>query len=129
LPTAATRGRHVEHERLVPAGGRRDRDRVGAEQQLGAAERRHVVGAADRSGKPDHAALGLRPDVERRRAGVVAVADADPADPRLRGLLHRKLARAPHREVAEPVVAIDQRGRRGLPHDRNPGRRVDAAAA
>jgi hypothetical protein len=42
LPNAATVGASPSRQR-VPAGGDRDRDRVGAEERLGAASRRQVV--------------------------------------------------------------------------------------
>ena len=46
-----------------------------------------MVGAADGAIKADHVALHRHIDVERRRAGMVAVAHADPSDAMRQGLV------------------------------------------
>ena len=50
-------------------------------------------------------------DVERRRAGVIAHARADPADAGGLGLLDREVRGAAHHQVAHGIVAVDQRRR------------------
>ena len=68
-----------------------------------------VVRAADRCREPRHAGVHHGLKVERERAGVVVCAQADPADPGVLRLGDRGAGGQMHREVAEAVVAVDQR--------------------
>ena len=63
----------------LPAG-MRERDRVGAEQRLGAAPRRHVVDRRHRGIDADHAVGDRHLRIDAGGAGVIGVARADPAD-------------------------------------------------
>ena len=61
-------------------GRDRERDRVGAEQRLGAAPHRHVVGARDHRIDADHAVRERHRRIDAGGAGVVRAPRADPAD-------------------------------------------------
>ena len=74
------RGRDVEHQRRLLAGRDRDRQRIGAEQRLGAAGERHVVGVGDRRIDADHVGLERQRGVDAGGAGMVRHAHADPGD-------------------------------------------------
>ena len=117
LAEGGDRRRHVEHDRRLFFGRDGDRDRIGAEQVLGRAPGRQVVVAADREIEPDHVVGERHHGVERRRAGVVAHARADPGDARALGLLDRGHGGEAHDQMADAVVAVDERGGRPLPHD------------
>ena len=119
-PDRAVRGERrgdVEDDgRLVP-GRDRHRDRVGAEQGLGAAPRRHVVDARRRAVNPDHAVRERDGRVDRAGAGVIGAARADPAHAGGARKLDGEIGGGGHHHMAHAVVAIDQRGRgRTLDH-------------
>jgi len=86
--------------------------RIGAEQRLGAAPHRHVVGAGYDRVDADHAVRKRQRRVDAGCAGVVRAPRAHPGDADLACDLDRGLGRARHHQVAHAVVAVDQRGRR-----------------
>ena len=123
------RRRHVEHDSGLIVGRHRDRHRVGAEETLAAAPGRQVIVAADGEVKPDHVVMQRHGDVERRRAGMIAHARADPADAGGLGLLDRQMRGAAHDQVAHGIVAVDERGRGPVADHADVGLGVDAAGA
>ena len=121
-------GGEIHHHRGAVPGRDRDRQRVGAEQQVGAAPGRHLVAAADRAVDADHAVRERHRGIDRSRAGVVAVARAGPADAGLRRLPDRRPGRPFDREVTHPVVAVHECDRSRFPQDRDLRGPVDAPA-
>ena len=123
------RRRHVEHDRRLAAGWDRDRERIGAEQRLGAAPWRHVVGAGDHRIDADHAVRERQGRIDSGGAGVVRAPRPDPGDAGRARQLDRGLGGARHHQVAHAVVAVDQRGRRRRFGHPDVGRAIDAAGA
>jgi hypothetical protein len=107
-------GRHVEHHGSV-AGQHGDAERIGAEQQFGAAPYRHVVGIGDRGIETDHAVRDRHRRIKPRSAGVVRSAHADPGDAGIPRERDRGIGGAAHHQMAHGVVAVDQRRRRRGP--------------
>ena len=70
-----------------------------------------MVVAADGEIEPDHVVVQRQGDIERRRAGVIAHARADPADAGRLGLFDGEMRGAAHHQVAHGIVAVDQRRR------------------
>ena len=68
-------------------------------------------------------------DIERRRAGVIAHARANPADAGRLGLVDGELRGAAHHQMAHGVVAVDQRRRGPVADDADVRLGIDAAGA
>ena len=75
----------------------------------------------------DHVVSERHRGIERGGAGMIAHARADPGDALRLGLLDRRLRRKLHHQMADAVVAIDQRGGRPILHDADVGARIVAA--
>ena len=106
------RGGDVEHHRRLLAGRNCNRDRIGAEQRLGAARKRHVVGVGDRRVDADHVGLQRHRGIDAGRAGMVRHHAADPGDAVLARELDGGLRGARDDQMAHAVVAVDHGGRR-----------------
>ena len=106
------RGRDVEHQRRLLAGRNRDRQRIGAEQRLGAAGERHVVGIGHRRIDADHVGLERQRGIDAGGPRVARHEAADPGDAALARQLDGGFGGARHHQMAHAVVAVDQRGRR-----------------
>src|SRR5262249_59500775 len=74
------RGGDIQYHRRLLAAWDRHRDRIGAEQGLAAAPRRHVVYARGRAVDSDHAVLERDGGIDRAGAGMIGAARTDPAD-------------------------------------------------
>ena len=106
------RGRDVEHHgRLLRRRGR-DRQRVGAEQRLGAAGKRHVVGIRRRRIDADHVGLERRRGVNAGSTGMTRHAAADPGDAVFARELDCRFRGARDDQMAHAIIAIDQCGGR-----------------
>ena len=127
LAEGGDRRRHVQHDGRLLTGGNRDGERIGAEQVLDRAPGRQMVVAADREIEPDHVVGERHHRVGSGRARMVAHARADPGDAVVLRLLDRGHGGETHHQMADAVVAIDQRGRRPLPHDADIRTRIDPA--
>ena len=100
-----------KNDRCLVPGRDRHCDRVGAEQRLGAAPRRHVVHARPRAVDADHAVRERDRRVDRAGAGVIGTARTDPADAGRTRELDGEIGGSGHHHVAHAMVAVDQRGR------------------
>ena len=105
-------------------GRDRDRQRIGAEQRLGAAGERHVVGVGDRRIDADHVGLERQRRIDAGRTGMARHAAADPGHAAFARELDRGFRRARDDEMAHAVVAVDQRGRRRAARDLDVGARI-----
>jgi hypothetical protein len=121
------RGGDVEHQRRLLARGNRDRQRIGAEQRLGAAGERHVVGIGHGRIDADHVGLERQRGVDAGSSGVAGIAAADPGDAVLAREFDRRFRRLGDDEMAHAVVAIDQRGGRRRARHRDIGPRIGRA--
>ena len=128
LASRADAGRHVEDERRLVAGRRRDRDRVGAERRSDAAGLSGLwVGVGHRDA--DHAARRCHARVVGGDAEVARVGHRDDPGAGLFGLADRDLHRPGRHDDAHAAVAVVERGRVPLGDDPVARPRVDPAAA
>src|SRR5438045_9701167 len=88
-----------------------------------------MIGVADRQIEPDHVMRERHPRIERRRPGVVAVMSAYPCDAGTPGLRDRGARCRAHHEMADAIVAVDERHAVALALDANVRMEIDAARA
>ena len=122
------RGGDVEHHRRFLAGRNADRDRIGADHRFGAAPRRHVIDRRHRGVDADHALRDahLRHRCRRRRHGWSCARRPS----RCRSARASSIARLVgigHHQMADAVVAVDQRGRRRALQHLDVGLGIDPA--
>ncbi len=86
-----------------------------------------MVGAADGDIEPDHVVLQGLHRIERRGAGMVRHARANPGDAGGASLLDRAVGRMAHDEMAEAVIAIDESGGRPVLDHPEARRQIDPA--
>ena len=87
-----------------------------------------MVRIADRQIEPDHVVRHRHARIQRRRAGVIAMLDADPGDTDVAGFLDRFFRREAHHQMAHAVVAVDQRHTRRFALDADMRRKIDRVA-
>jgi hypothetical protein len=101
--------RHVEHDRRLLECRDRNRKRIGAEQTFAAAPRRQMIVAAHREVEADHVVRERHRDIQRRGPGMIAHARPDPTDAGRLGFFDRQSGSAPHHQMTQAIVAVDQR--------------------
>ena len=99
----------IEDHRRLLAGRDRHRDRIGAEQRLGAAPGRHVIDARGRAIDANHAVLERDGRIDGTRSGMIGAPCADPADSARARQFDRELRGIAHDNMAHAIVAIDER--------------------
>src|SRR5919106_259795 len=86
----------------------------GADKQLDSSPGWHVVGAADRHVDPDHVPGKRHHGIERCRASMIALPDADPPDACALSFLDGDLCGKPHDQVPHAIVAVYESRRIGF---------------
>ena len=88
-----------------------------------------MIGAADSDIQPDHIVGQGDHGIDARRARVIGMMRPDPADPVAARPPDGLVGAEFHHQMAEPVVAVDQRHRAAFARDADTGPRVVAAGA